>query len=62
MQLVYKQTAVSEQRLGKQVPAETDTHTTIEEWCFRCGPCQGITKKTTGAIQSIQGLQLIEAD
>jgi hypothetical protein len=31
--------AVSKQRLGKHVPAETDTNATIEELCFLCGPC-----------------------
>jgi hypothetical protein len=55
MQQASRQTAVSEQRLGKHVPAETTMHT-IERY-FRCGPCKVITKKTTGAIQSVEGWQ-----
>jgi hypothetical protein len=34
MQLAIKQMAVSEQRHAKHVPAETNVHATIEEWCF----------------------------
>jgi hypothetical protein len=39
---------VSGQRLGKHVPAATDTNATIEELCFVCGPCRNIiTDKVT---------------
>jgi hypothetical protein len=31
--------AVSGQRLGKHVAAETDMNATTEELCFLCGPC-----------------------
>jgi hypothetical protein len=34
MQQGNKQTAVSEQRLGKQFPSEKNTHTTIEDCVF----------------------------
>jgi hypothetical protein len=36
---------VSGQRLGKHVPAATDTNATIEEPCFLCGPCRGVIIK-----------------
>jgi hypothetical protein len=58
MQQANKQTAVSNQRLGKHVPTETNMHTTTEEWCFGCGPRQGAIKKANGAIQPIEGWQL----
>jgi hypothetical protein len=51
MQQANEQTAVSEQRLGKHVPMERNTHATIEEHRFRCGPRLGVIKKTTGVIQ-----------
>jgi hypothetical protein len=51
MQYANKQTAVSEWRLGKHVPAETSTHSTVEERRFRCGPRRGVIKKTIGAVQ-----------
>jgi hypothetical protein len=32
--------AAAGKTLSKHVPVTTDTNTTIEEWCFRCGgPC-----------------------
>jgi hypothetical protein len=34
--------AVFGQQLGKQVPTSTDMNTTIEGWCFLCGPCQDV--------------------
>jgi hypothetical protein len=37
--------AVSGQRLGKHIPAATDTNATIEELCFICGPCRDIISK-----------------
>jgi hypothetical protein len=37
---------VSQQRLGKHVPAEMNTHITTEERCLRCGPCPGVILKT----------------
>jgi hypothetical protein len=46
----------SRQRLGKHVPAATDTHATIGVlWkrCFLLGPCKGVIRKTAGATQSI---------
>jgi hypothetical protein len=55
MQQANKQTAVSEQRLGKHVPEETNLHATIEEQCFRCGQCKVVIKKRTAAIQSVEG-------
>jgi hypothetical protein len=36
---------VYEQRLGKQVPASTDTNATTQELCFLCGPCQNVISK-----------------
>jgi hypothetical protein len=56
-----KHKAVSEQRLGKHVPAETSTRATIEELCFRYGPRRGVIKKTIGAIRLVEGWQLIWA-
>jgi hypothetical protein len=50
--------AVSEEQLGKHVPAEMNTHATIEEHCFQCGLRQEFIKKTVGAIQSVEGWQL----
>jgi hypothetical protein len=44
-------TTISEQRLGKHVLAETNTHAKIEERCFRCGPRRGFIKKTIVAVQ-----------
>jgi hypothetical protein len=40
--------AVSGQRLGKHVPAATDTHAITEEWCFLCGPCRDFISKGQG--------------
>jgi hypothetical protein len=57
MKWTNKQTAVSEQMLGKHVPAESKTHATIEEWCLRCVPCKVFIKKRTGVIQSVEGWQ-----
>jgi hypothetical protein len=37
-----EQTAVAKERLGKYVPAATDTHAT-EERCFHRGPCRDFT-------------------
>jgi hypothetical protein len=55
MQQANKQTAVSEQRLGKHVPAETNTHATtdllLEIRCSLCGPLRGLIKKRTGATK-----------
>jgi hypothetical protein len=46
---------VSGQRLGKHIPAATDTHAAIEEFetVFSSGPCQGVTRKATGATESV---------
>jgi hypothetical protein len=42
-------TTVSGQRLGKHVPAATNTHATIEllleTGCFLCGPCRDLISK-----------------
>jgi hypothetical protein len=51
MQQSNKQIAVSEQWLGKQVPAETNTHATVEERGFRRGSLRGVIEKTNGANQ-----------
>jgi hypothetical protein len=51
MQLAIEQTAVSEQRLGKHVHMETNTHATTEEECFRCSPYKVDIQKRTGATQ-----------
>jgi hypothetical protein len=32
-------------RLGKHVPAATDTYATIEEFCFQFGPCWDVIRK-----------------
>jgi hypothetical protein len=40
--------AVSWQRLGKHVPAATDTNATIEQLCFLCGPCRDVISKGQG--------------
>jgi hypothetical protein len=37
--------AVSGQRLGKYVPAATDTNATIETLCFLCGPYHDVISK-----------------
>jgi hypothetical protein len=37
--------AVSRQRLGKHVPAATDTHASV----FLLGPCKGVIRNTTEA-------------
>jgi hypothetical protein len=39
-------TTVSEQRLGKQVPAATNTQAAIEELGLLCGPFQEVRKRT----------------
>jgi hypothetical protein len=41
---VYTRSA-SGQRLGKHVPASTDTKATIEELCFLFGPCRDVISK-----------------
>jgi hypothetical protein len=46
MQQGNKQTAVSEERQGKHVPAVTNTHETIEKLCFGCGALRGVILKT----------------
>jgi hypothetical protein len=46
IQPANKQTAISEQRSGKYVPAETNMNAKIEEWCFRCGPRRGDKENT----------------
>jgi ribosomal protein S14 len=58
MQYAIKQTAVSEQRLGKQVHAETSMHATLKQRCFRCGQRRGVMQKTTGTIQFSWGLEV----
>jgi hypothetical protein len=50
---VVRSTAVSGQKLGEYVPAETDTNATIGERCFLCGPCRGIMTRTVGAMSSV---------
>jgi hypothetical protein len=48
-------TFVSRQRLGKHVPAATDTHATTEillETTFLLDPCKGVIRKTTGTTES----------
>jgi hypothetical protein len=52
---------VSEQQLGKHVPAETNTHTTIEERCSRFGPRRGVTLKTVKLTGSVEDWQLRRA-
>jgi hypothetical protein len=53
-----KQTAVSEQRLGKQVSVETNIHATIdlflETGCFLCGPFNVVIKNGIGATSSVE--------
>jgi hypothetical protein len=53
-------TTVPEQRLGKHVPEETNTHATIEERCFRCVPCKVVIKKRIESIQLVEGWQPVE--
>jgi hypothetical protein len=46
--------AVSRQRLGKHVPAETNTHATIEELLETkvfVGPCRDVMTETIGATK-----------
>jgi hypothetical protein len=43
---------VSEQRLGKYVLAATNTHATIEERSFLCGPCREVITGTVRAMKS----------
>jgi hypothetical protein len=52
---------VSGQRSGKHVPAETDTHATIEKQHFLRGPYRGIILKTTGATSSVMSRELTES-
>jgi hypothetical protein len=54
MQQANKQKAVSEQRLGKHIPAETNPHATIKERYFRCCPRQGVIMKTIKLASSGQ--------
>jgi hypothetical protein len=49
---------VSEQQLGKHVPTETNTQSTIEKRCFRCGLFKVVIKNSTGATQLVDGWQL----
>jgi hypothetical protein len=42
--------AVSGQQHGKDVPPVTNTHTTIEERCFLCGPCREVIARTLEAM------------
>jgi hypothetical protein len=47
-------TAVSKQRLGKLVPAETNIHVTIAilwKRCFLCGPCRDFMSRTVWSNQ-----------
>jgi hypothetical protein len=44
---------VSEKRLGKHVPAATNTHATIEERCLLCGPCRYVMTRIVGAMSSV---------
>jgi hypothetical protein len=41
---MYGSTAVARERLGKHVPAATDSHVT-EERCFLRGPCRDVISK-----------------
>jgi hypothetical protein len=47
--------AVSGQRLGKHVPAATNTNGTIEELCFLCGLCRDVTSKGQGHLIVLYG-------
>jgi hypothetical protein len=42
----------SKQPLGKYVPAETNTCTTVEELCFQCGPRRRYILKTSWSVQN----------
>jgi hypothetical protein len=44
---------VSKHRLGKHVPAETNTRVTIEAGCFRCAPHWEVILKTIKLISSV---------
>jgi hypothetical protein len=49
-------TFVSRQRLGKHVPAATDTYVTIKvllETVFLLVPCKGVVRKIIGATESV---------
>jgi hypothetical protein len=46
---------VSEQRLGKHVPAETNMHETIEEWCLRYDLRRGVYKEENWGNQAVDG-------
>jgi hypothetical protein len=50
-----KTKAVSGQRLGKHVPAATNTHETIEERCFLCGPWREVITITAEAVSQFRG-------
>jgi hypothetical protein len=45
---------ISRQRVGKHVPAATDTNATIEERCFLCRPCRGVIARTVGAMSLVE--------
>jgi hypothetical protein len=47
---------VSRQRIGKYVPAATNTHTTIVTIgnCFLLGPCKLVIRKITGETQGFE--------
>jgi hypothetical protein len=50
---VISTSAVSEQQLGKHVPAATDTNATIVERYFLIGPCREVITRTVGATNSV---------
>jgi hypothetical protein len=52
---------VSVKRPGKHVRAETNTHRTIEERCFRFGLRRGAILKTIKSTSSVEGWPLRRA-
>jgi hypothetical protein len=50
-------TAASGQELGKHVPAAKNTHATIEELCFLCGPCREVITRTASAMSQLSRVE-----
>jgi hypothetical protein len=44
---------VSKQRLGKHVPADTNTRASIEGRCFLLGPLRGYIARSPGQLNAV---------
>jgi hypothetical protein len=50
----------SRQQLGKHILAATNTHETIEERRFLCGPCREVKTRTVGAMSQLSSAREAE--